>query len=86
MQVRDAEKALAPMRDVREIAANSTAQSELETAWAARMADKPELASLISDYSIPDALVLDDPTTSEDKRKVLDLFQPGAFKKGKEGR
>ena len=85
MQVRDAEKALAPMRDVREIAANSAAQSELETAWAARMADKPELASLISDYSIPDALVLDDPTTSEDKRKVLDLFQPGAIKKGKAG-
>jgi hypothetical protein len=85
MQVRDAEKALAPMRDVREVAANSAAQTELDTAWAARMADKPELASLISDYSIPDALVLDDPTTSEDKRKVLDLFQPGAVKKGKKG-
>ena len=85
MQVRDAERQLAPMRDVREIAANSAAQTELEAAWTTRMADKPELASLISDYSIPDALVLDDPTTSEDKRKVLDLFQPGAFKKGKEG-
>jgi hypothetical protein len=85
MQVRDAERQLAPMRDVREVAANSAAQTELEAAWAARMADKPELASLINDYSIPDALVLDDPTTSEDKRKVLDLFQPGAVKKGKKG-
>lgn len=85
MQMRDAEKALAPMRDVREVAANSAAQSELEAAWTARMADKPELASLIDEYSVPDAVVLDDPTTSEDKRKVLGLFQPGAIKKGKAG-
>jgi len=85
MQMRDAEKALAPMRDVREVAANSAAQSELEAAWNARMANKPELASLIDEYSVPDATVLDDPTTSEDKRKVLGLFQPGAIKKGKAG-
>lgn len=85
VQLRDAERQLAPMAEIREIAANSAAQTELETAWTARMADKPELASLISDYSTPDALVLDDPTTSEDKRKVLDLFQPGTVKKGKEG-
>jgi len=85
LQVRDAEKALAPMQAVREVAANSAAQSELDAAWTARVADKPELASLIEEYSVPDALVLDDPTTSEDKRKVLDLFQPGAVKKGKAG-
>ena len=85
LQVRDAEKALAPMQAVREVAANSAAQSELDAAWTARVADKPELASLIDEYSVPDALVLDDPTTSEDKRKVLDLFQPGAVKKGKAG-
>ena len=85
LQVRDAEKALAPMQAVREVAANSAAQSELDAAWTARVADKPELASLIEEYSVPDALVLDDPTTSEDKRKVLDLFQPGVVKKGKAG-
>jgi hypothetical protein len=85
MQVRDAEKMIAPMRDVREVAANSAVQAELDAAWSARMADKPELASLIEDYATPDALVADDPTTSEDKRKVLELLQPGAVKKGKAG-
>jgi hypothetical protein len=85
LQVRDAQRQLAPMRDVREVASNSAAQSELEAAWTARMADKPELASLIDEYSTPDALVLDDPTTSEDKRRVLGLLQPGAIKKGKKG-
>lgn len=85
MQIRDAEKMIAPMRDVREVAANSAAQAELDATWSARMANKPELASLIEDYATPDALVADDPTTSEDKRKVLGLFQPGAVKKGKAG-
>lgn len=85
LQVRDAEKMIAPMRGVREVAANSAAQAELDAAWSTRMADKPELASLIEDYATPDALVADDPTTSEDKRKVLGLFQPGAVKKGKAG-
>jgi hypothetical protein len=85
LQLRDAERQLAPIAEIREVAANSAAQSELAAAWAARVADKPELASLIEEYSAPDALVLDDPTTSEDKRRVLDLFQPGVVKKGKEG-
>lgn len=85
LQLRDAVRQLAPMREVREIAENTAAQSELDAAWAARMADKPELASLSSEYAVPDLEVLDDPTTSEDKRKILSLFQPGAVKKGKSG-
>lgn len=85
MQIRDAEKALAPMAEIREVAANSAAQSELNAAWDARMAKKPELASLIDEYSVPDAVVLDDPTTSKDKQKILALLQPGAVKKGKKG-
>jgi hypothetical protein len=85
MQMRDAERQLQPMRDVREVAANSAAQAELNNAWQARFADKPELASLVEEYSVPDAVVADDPTTSEDKQKIMGLFQPGAFKKGKVG-
>ena len=85
MQVRDAERQLAPMRDVREVAANSAAQTELNNAWQARFAAKPELASLVEEYSVPDTVVLDDPTTSEDKQKIMGLFQPGAVKKGKAG-
>ena len=85
MQMRDAERQLQPMRDVREVAANSAAQAELNNAWQARFADKPELASLVEEYSVPDAVVADDPTTSEDKRKIMGLFQPGAVRKGKAG-
>ena len=73
------------MRDVREVAANSAAQTELNNAWQARFAGKPELASLVEEYSVPDAVVADDPTTSEDKRKIMGLFQPGAVRKGKAG-
>jgi hypothetical protein len=68
-----------------EAAANSAAQAELNNAWQARFAGKPELASLVEEYSVPDAVVRDDPTTSEDKQKIMGLFQPGAFKKGKAG-
>ena len=85
IQLREAEKQLEPSREIREIAANSDAQSELNAAWDARMADKPELASLIAEYSIPDAAVVDDPTTSKDKQKILALLQPGAVRKGKDG-
>lgn len=85
IQLRDAERQLAPIRAVREVAANSAAQSELDAAWDARMVDKPELASLIADYSTPDAFVKEDPTTSEDKQKILTLLRPGGYKKGKEG-
>jgi hypothetical protein len=73
------------MRDVREIAARSAAQSELDAAWQARFAGRPELASLIEEYSAPDAVVAEDPTTAEDKRRVLGLFQKGAVKQGKAG-
>ena len=85
IQLREAEKQLEPSREIREIAANSDAQSELNAAWDARMADKPELASLIAEYSTPDAAVVDDPTTSKDKQKILALLQPGAVRKGKDG-
>lgn len=85
LQLRDAERQLAPMAEIREIAANSAAQSELDAAWDARMAKNPELASLIAEYSTPDAVVLEDPTTSKDKQKILALLQPGAVKKGKKG-
>lgn len=85
IQLRDAERQLAPIRAVREVAANSAAQSELDAAWDARMVDKPELASLIADYSTPDAFVKEDPTTSEDKQKILTLLRPGGFRKGKAG-
>jgi len=85
LTLRDAEKAIAPMRQVREIADNSALQSELNSAWDARFADKPDLAALVQDYATPDALVAEDPTTADDKRAVLSLFKPGAVKKGKKG-
>ena len=85
MQVRDAERQLAPMAELREIAANSAAQSELDAAFDARMANDPELASLVAEYSTPDALVLEDPTTSEDKQKVLALMGRGGVKRGDGG-
>lgn len=85
LQVRDAIKALAPTQEVREIAQRSALQTELDAQWKKRFADKPELSALIEDYATPDALVLDDPTTSDDRRKVLELLQPGAVKKGKAG-
>lgn len=89
LQIRDAKRQLKPVRDAREVAAeaeaNASVQLELDAAWDARMATTPELASLITDYSTPDAVVLEDPTTSEDKRKILTLTRPGAVKKGKRG-
>ena len=85
IQLRDAERQLEPIRAVREVAANSAAQSELNAEWDARMANEPKLASLIADYSTPDAVVKEDPTTSQDKQKILTLLRPGGFKKGKGG-
>lgn len=85
LQLRDAERALAPAQKVKEIADNAAAQTELDTAWTKRFAKKPELAALSEEYAVPDAVVADDPTTSEDKRKILALSAPGAVKSGKAG-
>jgi hypothetical protein len=89
LQIRDAKRQLKPVRDAREVAAeaeaNAAVQLELDAAWDARMANTPELASLITDYSTPDTVVLEDPTTSGDKQKILTLTRPGAVKKGKKG-
>ena len=83
MQLRDAERALAPAQKVKEIADNAAAQTELDAAWGKRFAKKPELAALSEEYAVPDAAVADDPTTAEDKRKILELSKPGAIKSGK---
>jgi len=89
LQIRDVLRPLKTARDEREIAAeaeaNSAAQSELDAEWDAHMVNKPELASLSIAYSTPDAVVKDDPTTSQDKQKILTLLRPGGYKKGKEG-
>jgi len=83
LQLRDAERALAPAQKVKEIADNAAAQTELDAAWGKRFAKKPELAALSEEYAVPDAVVADDPTTAEDKRKILELSKPGAIKSGK---
>jgi hypothetical protein len=85
LQLRDAERALAPVREVNEIAANAAAQTELDAAWAKRFSKKPELAALSEEYATPDAAVAEDPTTAADKRKILELSKPGAIKSGKAG-
>ena len=85
LQLRDAERALAPAQKVKEIADNAAAQTELDAAWGKRFAKKPELAALSEEYAVPDAVVADDPTTAEDKRKILALSAPGTVKAGKAG-
>lgn len=85
MQIRDAEQGLAQMQRFRAQADNVAAQAELDAAWDARFADKPEVAALIEDVSVPDRTVAEDPTTAEDKRKILALFKRGGVKTGKVG-
>lgn len=85
LQIRDAERDLAEMQRFRAQADNVAAQAELDAAWTARFADKPELAGLIEDVATPDRVVAEDPTTAEDKRKILALFKRGGVKKGKAG-
>ena len=82
---REQPAALIPAREVNEIADNAAAQTELDTAWTKRFAKKPELAALSEEYAVPDAVVADDPTTAEDKRKILALSAPGTVKSGKAG-
>jgi hypothetical protein len=85
IQVRDAERALAEMQRFRAQADNVAAQSELDAAWNERFKDKPELAAMVEDVATPDRVVAEDPTTAEDKRKILALFKRGAVKTGKAG-
>jgi hypothetical protein len=74
-----------PITDAQMEADNAVAQTELDAAWTKRLADTPGVAALSEDYAVPDKLVVEDPTTAEDKRKILALFAPGAIKKGKAG-
>lgn len=85
LQVRDAERGLAEMQRFRAQTDNLAAQAELDAAWDERFKAKPELAAMIEDVATPDRTVAEDPTTAEDKRKILALFKRGGVKTGKAG-